>query len=756
MGSIRQKSYLGFVLVLGAAVACTSVSPRHPQNEEASAVVAAAQNFQPGDGNWSSYAHDKFSTKYTPLTQINRSNVKNLKVLWRWQSPDNAVLANAKAANDALVAAGQPKNQDLFAFFNESTPIAIDGNLYVSTAMSQVSKIDGKTGETVWTYDPKSYEAAVFKGDFPPNNGYVHRGVSYWKSPQGQERIFIGTGDAYLIALDAKTGVPVANFGKNGRIDLLAGMGPGGKKDWPQELRLQYAVTSPLTVCKGVVIAGSSIMDGITKPTGPRGDVRGFDALTGKLKWTFHTIPLKGEPHAKTWKNGSNEYTGNANVWTMTSADEELGLVYLPVSTPTNDWYGGKRPGDGLYGDSLVCLSCAKGQVKWARQLIHHGLWDYDPPAAPNLIDFEKGGKKIKAVVQVTKQAFAYGFNRENGEPIWQMREMPVAPSTVEVDQNGNSLISPTQPMPVKPEAEHKSNAELTREDFVAFDRQGIRQEELIDFSPALNEEAKKIVGRYNYGELYTPPSADKFGTMMLPGWLGGASWAGAAYHPGSGVIYISSITEPWAAKLVKTQPPADQDSALDPIYTSPFPTRFVLDLDAENKPYPYKLPLFKPPYGRVSALDLKTGKVLWYTPLGKGPSDHPKLKDAVANSDWKDKDLGWPRRGHMLLTNDILFVGQSGNFKVAGGTPKGNAVKLVIEENAGEQVLKAFDPRTGNQLVENGIALNVNASGEVLDGHSGNAYGAPMTYLNSEGKQVIVVPVGGANMPAELVGLGL
>lgn len=726
----KIKNKLICILMLTLLVSCVSTLKKNTAHSEKTSTRKVAVS---EEGNWMSYASDLASTKYSSLKQINKSNVNQLKVAWRWNSPDNDLLK---------------VNPHLFVFYNEATPLAIDGYLYVSTAMSQVVKIDGATGKSVWTFDPKSYAEET-----PPNNGYVHRGVTYWREGE-EERIFIGTGDAYLIALDAKTGQLIDSFGDHGRIDLLKGLNLDGS-DWA--IRWQYAVTSPVTVCQGVVIVGSSIMDGVSMPKGPRGDVRGYDARTGVLKWIFHTIPTDKEFGGATWKNGSNKYVGNTNVWTMMSADPDLltgekdangtpmkGLVYLPVSTPTNDWYGGKREGDNLYAESIVCLSCLTGARKWHYQLVHHGLWDYDPPAAPNLVDIDVKGRRIKAVVQITKQGFAFAFDRTNGKPVWPIKEMPVPISSLE-------KTSPTQPIPSLPQV-------FDLQPPLYNPRKSLRQRQidfkknLIDLSPELNIWAQTVLDQYHYDSLYTPPTDKKKGTLILPGWLGGGNWAGAAYIPQTQVLYVSSLTKAWGAQLVKSIPDPNAGENTDPGYTSPFSSRNITDVD--NKPL--TLPLFKPPYGRISAIDMKTGKIKWQTPIGKGPKDHPMIKAAFENkkSEWADKDLGWALRTQMLATDELIFAGQQGEFVPIGAAPKLNAVRVAIIEKNDERVLKVLDAGTGQIITE--IPLNVDPQGNAIEGVSGNTYGAPMTYLDSSGKQYIAVPVGGANMPAEIVAFAL
>ena len=282
-----------------------------------------------------------------------------------------------------------------------------------------------------------------------------------------------------MIALNAKTGEVVPGFGTDGRVDHAGLRRPVD--------RGYYTMTSPPVIVRGVIVVGSSVFDWWGTRPPPPGDVRGFDVVTGRLLWTFHTVAQAGEPGVETWEKDSWKEVGNANVWAPMSADEELGYVYLPVSTPTNDYYGGDRPGDGLYGDSLVCLDAATGRKVWHYQLVHHGLWDYDPPAAPNMIDITVDGQRIKAVAQVTKQAFTYVFDRASGKPVWPIEERPVPASTVPGER-----ASPTQPFPTKP---------------APFDLQGLRDEDLIDLTPQIHKEAMEIATAFDRGALFTPPS---------------------------------------------------------------------------------------------------------------------------------------------------------------------------------------------------------------------------------------------------------
>ena len=622
-------------------------------------------------GEWRAYGGDQANTKYAPLDQIARANVRNLRIAWRWRSIDQDVLA---------------ARPGLHTFLNEATPVMAGGRLYTVTSLSQVAAIDPSTGRTIWTFDPKAYEAGQ-----PVNLGFVNRGLAYWRDDK-DERLFAGTGDGYLIALDARTGRPIPSFGDAGRVDLTVGLRRPVN-------RAEYSVTSPPIVSRGVVIVGSSVLDLVLRQAGAPGDVRGFDARTGKLRWTFHTVAQRGEPGAETWEDGSSERTGNANVWTIMSADESLGYVYLPISTPTSDFYGGHRLGANLYGDSLVAVRAETGERVWHFQTTHHGLWDYDLPAAPVLADVTIGGRVRRTVAQVTKQGFCFVFDRETGEPIWPIEERPVAPSTLDGER-----AWPTQPFPVRP---------------APFDRQGIVESDLIDFTPELRAEARAILGKHHHGPLFTPPVEGT--TVMLPGWVGGASWAGAGFDPDSGLLYVQSITAPFIVTLSRP------DAARSDLR---FAARPPAPADG-----PRGLPLTKPPYGRVTAINLTTGDHAWMSPLGEGPRDHPALTGL------KLPRLGWPVRGAPLVTKTLLFVGQEPR-RLNGRnrpSPRGNGVQADFETR--DPALFVFDKKTGDLVAE--IELPTNATG------------APMTYL-SNGRQFIVVPVGGANIPAELIALAL
>jgi quinoprotein glucose dehydrogenase len=610
-----------------------------------------------------SYGGDKASSKYSQLTQIDGDNFHRLTVAWAWRSVEEEV---AKANH-------------LKTWAWESTPLMVGGVLYISTSLSQVAAIDAATGKTLWVYDPETW-----KNGTPSNNGFVHRGVTYWAEGKDR-RILFGSGDGYLICLSATTGKPISAFGQVGPIDLTQGLGRSVD-------RHLYGVSSPLVICRDVVVNRSKVNDIPLDAEMPPGDVRGFDVRSGKQLWIFHAIPRQGEFGNETWKDGSWKTTGAANVWTMMSADEALGYVYLPFSTPSDDHYGVHRPGDGLFGESLVCLDARTGKRVWHFQMVHHGLWDYDLPCAPNLIDIQVDGKLVKAVAQVSKQGFCYVFDRMTGNPIWPIEERPVPKSMVPGERT-----SPTQPFPTKP---------------APFDRQGVTENDVVDFTPELRKQAMAVLEKYNYGALFTPPSLEK-PTIEMPGIAGGASWSGAAFDPETGILYVSSVTLPYVATLSKLSVPnVNYFGRMTPVETL------------------QGVPLWKPPYGRLTAIDLNTGDHRWITLAGDLAWSNPVLKQLGLHS------LGRPARGHVLLTKTLLIVGQEGGTHREGGGPE-----KVPDFEVSDPKLGAYDKATGKVVGE--IALPRNATG------------APMTYMLN-GTQFIVVPTGGSNLPAELIALRL
>ena len=602
--------------------------------------------------DWPTYGNDPGSTKYADLDQLNANNVAKLRVAWQWQSPDNA-----------LVRADPKKTPWGF----KSTPLKVGHMLYTSTSLGHVAAIDAATGKSIWVFDTRTYADGR-----PTNLGFNHRGVAYWSNNKGQSRIFMPTNNGYLWALDAETGEPLQGFGQAGRVDLTLGLGRAIE-------RKHYSVISAPTVVADVVVVGSSILDGPKNKEMPPGHVRAFDPITGEQVWVFETIPQGQAYGSNTWENESWRYTGNANVWTGISADLELGYVYLPTGTPTNDWYGGHRLGDNLFAESLICVDARTGKRVWHFQMVHHGLWDYDLPAAPTLMNIVVNDKPIKAVAQVSKQGFVYVFDRVTGEPVWPIHETPVPQSTVPGERS-----SPTQPIPSKP---------------APFERQGMSESHLIDFSPELFTEAKSIMNQFQTGPLYTPPSSQ--GTLNLPGWGGGANWTGAAFDPQLQILYIPSQASPIAVKLKPGNP--DETNF-----------NYVRSRSVNRVRGPKGLPLIKPPYARVTAIDMGTGDHLWMTINGNGPRQ-------------KIIDMGLPDPGPL-------------GAAWSGGPVLTKSLLLVSQADGQRNVLRAFNKLDGRIIAEVDLPAR--------------PWGTPMTYMQ-DGKQFIVIASGEAQ-DAKLVALAL
>ena len=639
------------------------------------ALPAAAQHGAAG-GEWRSYAGDNGATKYSPLDQIDAGNVDQLRIAWTRPTVDQSILHVVPNLG--------------YGNANRATPLMVDGILYAPNAVGLVEAWDPGTGETIWVQQPMDDGPGGYRGA-------GHRGIAYWED--GTERRIIAHRGGWLHALDPRTGEPFRDFGDNGRVDLTTGLAEGARYRW----------TGAPTVVRDVVVLGQSMEDTFYTKEDIRGDVRAFDVRTGELRWVFHTIPQAGEFGTHTWEDGAWEFTGHAPVWALFAADDELGYVYMPTSSATNDMYGGHRPGDNLFTQSIVCVDAETGERVWHYQLVHHGLWDYDLPAAPILADLTVDGRDIKAVIQITKQAFAFAFDRITGEPVWPIEERPVPQSATP-----GEVTSPTQPFPTKPPA---------------FDRQGATVENLIDFTPELREEALQIVERYTIGPLFTPPSVrgdgphDNQGTIQLPGSQGGADVQGASFDPETGYLYIPSITSPFVADIVEGNP-----------------DRTNLAFVKGRRRWiggPRGLPLFKPPFGRITAIDMNAGEIVWQVPNGHGPRDHPAIRHLGLGR------LGSPGRPGPLLTKTLFFVGEGSDVGVgvpgSGRVPEGMPVQIVT--NYGEPWFRAYDKMTGEVVWE--MELEAGTTG------------VPMTYMH-EGRQYIVVPVGGRNVPGQWVALSL
>ena len=642
--------------------------------------VGAAQQGARG-GQWASYGGDSGSTKYAPLDQINKGNVSQLRVAWRRPAVDTSISS---------------KFPDLTHSNNfRATPVMIDGVLYSPNGIGLVEAFHPGTGKTLWVQEPFPDEPAQgLRGDSA-------RGVSPW-SDGNQRRLFVIRGE-YLIALDARTGKPVTSFGDNGRVNLRPGLGPRATR---------YAWTGAPQVCRDVVIVGvgigGSMSDAPQRREAAPGTTQAFDVRSGKPRWNFNPIPEPGQVGSETWEKDSWAYSGEANLWSAISADEEEGLVYLPLTSPTNDMYGGHRLGNNVFGNTLVCVKCLTGERAWHYQVVHHDLWDYDLPTAPILADITVGGTRIKAVVQLTKQAFAFVFDRRTGTPVWPIEERPVPAS----DTPGERT-SPTQPFPTKPPP---------------FDRQGVSVDDLIDFTPALRAEAIELVKQYRIGPVFTPPSVrgegpgSIRGTVELPGSVGGADVQGGAFDPETGLLYVPSITGPFTADIVKGDPKTSD-------------LNYVSGTRAWT-PGPQGLPLLKPPYGRITAIDLNTGEIRWMVANGEGPRHHPLLEPLHL------PPLGNPGRSSPLLTKTLLFLGEGDPIMSSLGSRLRPEMPASIAPGAGGRKFRAYDKATGAVLWETELPAGTT--------------GAPMTYM-FEGKQYLVVAIGSREAhSAEFVALSL
>ena len=451
---------------------------------------------------WPAYGSDLAATKYSPAADINRSNVSHLAAAWEWSTGETAN-AELKTRPGSF----------------EGTPLMINDTLYVSTSYNRVVALDATTGRLVWSYDPKPYAF----GQAPNGTGFVHRGVATWTDGKSR-RVFINS-RWRLIALDASTGQIIRSFGDTGVVDLTAQLARNGQ---PVN-KLHYTETSAPVVWDNLVIVGNGVADKLIYPNDPPGDVQAFDVRTGKRVWDFSPVPRSAKDlGAETWENESWRTTGHTNVWAPFSLDSTRGLVYLPVSTPSNDWYGGARLGDGLFGEALVCLDARTGKHVWHYQTVHHGLWDYDLPAAPVLGTVHVGGRAIDMVAAPAKTGFVFVFDRVTGKPLWPIEERAVAKS----DVPGESAAS-TQPFPTKP---------------APFAVQGFTTNDVVDFTPEIKARALETLKSFRTGPLFTPPAME--GTVVMPGAIGGAGWGGGAFDPTTGILYIKATNQPALYKI--------------------------------------------------------------------------------------------------------------------------------------------------------------------------------------------------------------
>ena len=678
-------------------------------------VVLHGQPAKPKGAEWPAYGGDLASTRYSPLDQITRDNFNKLEVAWRFKT-------------DAL----GPRPEFNF----EGTPLMVDGVVY-STAGTRraVVALDAGTGEMLWMHSENEGK----RGESAPRQ-LSGRGLSYWPGAGGEKpRIVYVTPGYQMVALDAKTGIPVAGFGRNGIVDL--------KEDDDQPIDIvtgEMGLHATPTIAKDVIVVGAAHLPGGAPKSRihEKGFIRGYDARSGKRLWIFHTIPLAGEFGNDSWQKDSWSYTGNAGVWAQMTVDEELDTVYLPVELPTGDYYGGHRPGNGLFGESVVALDLKTGQRKWHYQLVHHGIWDMDIPCAPILMDLTVDGRAIKAIGQPTKQGWIYVFDRTTGRPVWPIEERPVEKGEVP-----GEWYAPTQPFVTKPPP---------------YDRQGVSIDDLIDFTPALRAEAVKAVSRYKIGPIFTPPVVSKWdgplATLMLPNATGGANWQGGSFDPETKMFYIFTNTTPTALGLVKPDPTKSdfdwvQGTARNP--NAPVPSvaagaaagggrgAAISEAGAPiaaagggrgggggggegggGGPNVQGLPIIKPPYGRITALDMNKGTLVWQIAHGETPDNiknHPALKGLTIPRTGRQGRIG------VLVTKNLVIAGEGGFFTAPNG-----------QRGA---MLRGYDKASGQELG----AVYMPAP----------QTGSPMTYFFN-GKQYIVVAISGASYSAELLAFKL
>jgi glucose dehydrogenase len=604
---------------------------------------------------WAYAGSEQSQTKYSAAADITPSNVSQLAVAWQWRP-------NERALPDGT----QPGNF-------QATPLMIDDVLYLSTPFNRVVALNAETGAELWAFDPKAYL------DGPGINLYYqHRGVAFWR--EGNEsRIFMNSHDR-LFSLDAKTGQLVTSFGQNGYAMLREAL-----KNHDNKIEMRQV--SPPVIYKNLVIVGSSIPDRLQYKGDPPGAVQAFDVRTGKRVWVFYTIPEPGEFGAETWENDSWAITGHANVWGAMALDETRGFLYVPTSTPSSDYYGGRRPGANLFAETLLCLDASTGKRLWHFQAVHHGLWDYDFPAAPNLVTIAVDGRSLDAVAQVSKQGFTYVFDRVTGQPVWPIEERPVDTAT---DVPGEKPW-PTQPFPTRPPA---------------FTPQGVTLEDANDLTPEIKALALELMKKFRLGPMFTPPSLR--GTLMRPSNTGGANWGGAAFDPETGLLYVRTSNYVYVNQVCKND---GSDSRIDAEYRN-----YCTGVAAAPEGPLGAIPLTKPPYAEVVAINLNKGEIAWRVPFGEGSEalrGHPLLKGLTLPA-----RLGTPgNAGSIVTKGGLVFVG------------------------SGEPYLYAFDKATGREVSRVPTGFRVSAN--------------PMTYKTRSGRQFVVVATG-TGSDAALVGVAL
>jgi quinoprotein glucose dehydrogenase len=633
-------------------------------------------------GEWPTYGGDLASTRYSPLDQINATNFSKLQLAFRFRTESLG-----------------PRPEFQF----QSTPLMVNGRLFTTAGTRRAAvALSATTGEMLWMHSIDEGK----RGEAAPRQ-LSGRGLSYWTDGK-EERIIYVTAGYQMIALDAKTGQRVAGFGTGGIVDLKLGLDQEGLDLTTAEIGLHAA---PI-ISKDIIVIGAAHREGGAprSKTNTKGYIRGFDVRTGKRVWVFHTIPLKGEFGFDTWDPDAAAYTGNTGVWAQMSADEELGIVYMPVELPTGDYYGGHRAGNkkgspdtSLFSETLLALDIKTGQRKWHYQLVHHGIWDHDIPCAPILMDLVVDGKPVKAVAQPTKQNWLYVFDRATGKPVWPIEERPVEKGDVP-----GEWYSPTQPFVTKPPA---------------YERQGVTVDDLMDWTPELRAEAIKVASMYKMGPIFTPPVVSKWegprGTLMIPEVTGGANWQGGSFDPETKRFYIFTNVAITSLSLATPESSASDMLYVRGIARNPDPTAKPGGPGGGGGLNVRGLPLIKPPYATITAIDMNKGEQLWRIPHGDTP-DNVKNNPAL-------KGLTIPRTGRPgrigVLTTKTLLIAGEGGFAT---TPDGRGAYL-----------RAYDKATGADV------------GQVF--MPAPQTGSPMTY-SINGTQYIAVAVSGPGFAGELL----
>jgi len=562
---------------------------------------------------WTHYANDAGGSRYSPLTDVDAAKLSRLQVAWQWKHWETPLKEYATTPGQF-----------------ESTPLMIDGTLYVTTPYNSLAALDAETGKEKWRFDGHAYEL----GQLLSGSGWKLRGTAVWRD-RGQTRIFLNSRHR-LVQLDAATGKPVASFGNNGAVSLTDGLPRIGDVT-------HVSQSSPPIVYRDLVIVGSQVPDRVQLPD-PMGYVQAFDARTGQRVWAFSTIPQSATaPGAETWENESWKRNGHANVWAPMALDEQRSLLYLPTSTPTSDYYGGNRPGANLFAESLVCLEAATGKMKWHFQTVHHGLWDWDIPTQPTLMTITVDGKRIDAVAQVTKRGDTFVFDRVTGAPVWPIIEREVPTDT---DVPGEKPY-PTQPFPTKPRA---------------FVDQGVTLDDANNLTPEIKKLAQEQMQKFRIGPMFTPPSLR--GTLQRPSQAGGANWGGAAFDPETGYLIVRANNAIGVNAVGK-------NNGSDPLVQVDYSHVFA---DRSSANLPGGLPLVSPPYAVLVAIDLNRGEIAWRVPLGDNPAvrNHPLLKGvALPERLGSSGNLG----GAMVTKSGLIFIGGGDGYFYAFETKTGKEV---------------------------------------------------------------------------------